>query len=91
MPSRSLLAAGVVANFVGGGNLGTAGGGVAINGTIISRDEAMVIYSLPMSMNYDSRVKERSLTQKPLVDVKLPRSPVLMKSTWQDRGTSYGT
>ena len=78
-------------NFVGGGNLGTAGGGVAINGTIISRDEAMVIYSLPMSMNYDSRVKERSLTQKPLVDVKLPRSPVLMKSTWQDRGTSYGT
>jgi len=78
-------------NFVGGGNLGTSGGGVAVNGTIISRDEAMVIYSLPMSMNYDSRIKERSLTQKPLVDVKLPRSPVLMKSTWQDRGTTYGT
>jgi hypothetical protein len=78
-------------NFVGGGNLGTAGGGVGINGTIISRDEAMIIYSLPMTMNYDSRVKERSLTQKPLVDIKLPRSPVLMKSTWQDRGTSYGS
>ena len=78
-------------NFVGGGNLGTSGGGFAVNGTIISRDEAMVIYSLPMSMNYDSRVKERSSNQKPLVDVKLPRSPVLMKSTWQDRGTSYGT
>ena len=78
-------------NFVGGGNLGTSGGGVAVNGTIISRDEAMVIYSLPMSMNYDSRIKERSLSQKPLVDVKLPRSPVLMKSTWQDRGTTYGT
>ncbi len=78
-------------NFVGGGNLGTSGGGVAVNGTIISRDEAMVIYSLPMSMNYDSRIKERSLTQKPLVDVKLPRSPVLMKGTWQDRGTTYGT
>ncbi|MEI8282969.1 MAG: hypothetical protein WCG75_11225, partial [Armatimonadota bacterium] len=78
-------------NFVGGGNLGTSGGGVGINGTIISRDEAMIIYSLPMTMNYDSRIKERSLTQKPLVDVKLPRSPVLMKSTWQDRGTTYGS
>ncbi len=78
-------------NFVGGGDLGTAGGGVTINGTIISRDEAMIIYSLPMMMNYDTRVKERSLSQKPLVDIKLPRSPVLMKSTWQDRGTTYGT
>lgn len=78
-------------NFVGGGNLGTSGGGVGMNGTIISRDEAMVIYSLPMTMNYDTRVKERNLTQKPLIDIKLPRSPVLMKSTWQDRGTTYGT
>jgi hypothetical protein len=78
-------------NFVGGGNLGTSGGGVGINGSIISRDEAMIIYSLPMSMNYDARVKERTLTQKPLVDIKLPRSPVLMKSTWQDRGTTYGS
>ena len=78
-------------NFVGGGDLGTSGGGVTINGTIISRDEAMIIYSLPMLMNYDTRVKERSLTQKPLVDIKLPRSPVLLKSTWQDRGTTYGS
>lgn len=78
-------------NFVGGGNLGTSGGGVTINGSIISRDEAMVIYSLPMMMNYDTRIKERTLSQKPLVDIKLPRSPVLMKSTWQDRGTTYGT
>ena len=78
-------------NFLGGGDLGTSGGGVTMNGTIISRDEAMIIYSLPMRMNYDTRVKERTLTQKPLVDIKLPRSPVLMKSTWQDRGTSYGT
>ncbi len=78
-------------NFVGGGDLGTSGGGVTINGTIISRDEAMIIYSLPMIMNYDTRVKERTMTQKPLVDIKLPRSPVLMKSTWQDRGTSYGS
>lgn len=78
-------------NFVGGGNLGSGGGGVTINGSVISRDEAMVIYSLPMMMNYDTRVKERSSSQKPLVDIKLPRSPVLMKSTWQDRGTTYGS
>lgn len=77
-------------NFLGGGNLGTAGGGVVFNGAIISRDEAMVVYSLPMKLNYDTRIKERTLSQKPLVDIKLPRSPVLLKSTWQDRGTSYG-
>jgi hypothetical protein len=81
----------VYTNFVGGGNLGSGGGGVTINGSVISRDEAMVIYSLPMMMNYDTRVKERSSDQKPLVDIKLPRSPVLMKSTWQDRGTTYGS
>ena len=81
----------VYTNFLGGGNLGTSGGGVDFNGALISRDEAMIIYSLPMRMNYESRVKERTLTQKPLVDIKLPRSPVLMKSTWQDRGTTYGT
>lgn len=77
-------------NFLGGGNLGTSGSGVVFNGSIISRDEAMVVYSLPMKLNYDTRIKERTLSQKPLIDIKLPRSPVLLKSTWQDRGTSYG-
>ena len=76
-------------NFVGGGNIGSGGGGVLFNGSIISKDEAMVVYSLPMKMNYDSRVKERALTSTPLIDIKLPRSPVLLRSSWQDRGFSY--
>lgn len=75
-------------NFVGGGNVGTGGGGVAFNGTIISKDEAMVVWSLPMRMNYDNRIRERSLSQTPLIDIMLPRSPTLLRSTWQDRGFS---
>lgn len=78
-------------NFVGGGNIGTGGGGVTFNGSIISKDEAMVVFSLPMRCNYDSRIRERSATQKPLIDIKLPRSPVMLRSTWQDRGFSYGS
>lgn len=76
-------------NFVGGGNLGTGGGGVQFNGTIISKDEAMVIFSLPMTMNYDNRIRERSSTQTPLIDIQLPRSPSMFRATWQDRG--FGT
>jgi len=76
-------------NFVGGGNLGTNGGGVTINGSVISKDEAMVIWSLPMKMNYDTRIKERTLTQKPLIDISLPRSPVLLRSAWKDKGFIY--
>ena len=78
-------------NFVGGGNIGTGGGGVTFNGSIISKDEAMVVFSLPMRCNYDARIRERALTQKPLIDIKLPRSPVMLRSTWQDRGFSYGS
>jgi hypothetical protein len=81
----------IYTNFLGGGNLGTSGGGVIFNGSIISRDEAMVVWSLPMKMNYDTRIKERSMNQKPLIDIKLPRSPVLLRSTWQERGISYGS
>jgi hypothetical protein len=81
----------IYTNFVGGGNLGTSGGGVLFNGSIISRDEAMVVWSLPMKMNYDTRIKERHLTQQPLIDIRLPRSPVLLRSTWQERGISYGS
>lgn len=73
-------------NFVGGGNVGTGGGGVAFNGSIISKDEAMVVFSLPMRMNYDHRIRERNLTQTPLIDLMLPRSPTMLRSTWQDRG-----
>lgn len=81
----------IYTNFVGGGNIGTGGGGVVFNGSIISRDEAMVTWSLPVIMNYDNRIRERSVTQAPLIDLNLPRSPVLLRSTWQDRGFTYGS
>jgi hypothetical protein len=77
-------------NFVGGGDIGTTPGGVKMNGAIISKDEAMVVFSLPMKMNYDSRIRERNANSKPLIDINLPRSPVMLKSTWQDRGFFYG-
>ena len=73
-------------NFTGGGRLGEGGGGVTFNGSIISKDEAMVIYSLPMVMNYDHRIRERTLSQKPLIDIKLPRTPSTVRAVWQDRG-----
>ena len=73
-------------NFLGGGQVGKGGTGFTINGSIISRDEAMVVYSLPMRFNYDNRVKERSHDDAPLIDIQLPRSPQLVRLTWQDRG-----
>ena len=77
-------------DFVGGGNIGTGWQGLTINGTIISKDEAMVVWSLPMAENYDNRIKERSLTQQPLIDLDLPRSPTIITNTWQDQGFSLG-
>lgn len=77
-------------NFVGGGDVGTGGSGVIFNGSIISRDEAMVVFSMPMRMNYDNRIRERSLNSTPLIDINLPRSPTLTRNTWQDRGFSFG-
>lgn len=73
-------------NYVGGGNVGTSGGGMTLNGTIISRDESIVTWSLPIRMNYDNRIREREVTKQPLIDLDLPRSPTILKSTWQDRG-----
>lgn len=73
-------------NFVGGGNVGTSGGGMTLNGTIISRDESIVTWSLPIRMNYDNRIREREVNQAPLIDLDLPRSPTVLRSTWQDRG-----
>lgn len=73
-------------NYLGGGNIGTGGGGVQFNGSIISKDEAMVLFSLPLVMNYDSRIREKALDQKPLIDLQLPRSPVMLRSAWQDKG-----
>jgi hypothetical protein len=73
-------------NFVGGGNVGTAGGGMTLNGTIISKDEAIVTWSLPIRFNYDNRIRERTVTNQPLIDIDLPRSPAMLRSSWQDRG-----
>jgi hypothetical protein len=77
-------------NFLGGGNIGTGGGGVTFNGSIISKDESMVVWSLPMYCNYDNRIRERTATQKPIIDLQLPRSPVMFRSTWQDKGFGMG-
>lgn len=78
-------------NYLGGGRLGTGGTGVRFNGSIISKDEAMVIYSLPMEMNYDNRIRERKITKKPLIDLVLPRTPAILRQTWQDRGFFHGS
>lgn len=78
-------------NFVGGGNVGVGGGGVELNGTIISKDESIVTWSLPVRMNYDNRIRERGVSKTPLIDLRLPRSPVMLRATWQDRGFVYGT
>jgi hypothetical protein len=75
-------------NFVGGGDVGTAGSGCAVNGSIISKDEAIIAWSTPIRMNYDNRIRERGLSKQPLIDIQLPRSPTLLRSTWQDRGFS---
>lgn len=77
-------------NFVGGGNVGTGGGGMTLNGTLISKDEAIVTWSLPVRLNYDNRIREKAITRQPLIDLDLPRSPTLLRSTWQDRGMNYG-
>lgn len=70
-------------NFVGGGNLATDGRGLTINGTIIAKDEAMVLYSLPLRFNYDWRIKERSLDDQPLINIELPRVASVVRLAWQ--------
>lgn len=72
-------------NFVGGGNLATDGLGFTLNGSIICKDEAMVLWSLPMRFNYDSRIRERELNASPLIDINLPRTPGLLKVVYQSR------
>ncbi|OYT70359.1 MAG: hypothetical protein CFK48_06380 [Armatimonadetes bacterium CP1_7O] len=70
-------------NFVGGGNLATDGRGLTVNGTIIAKDEAMVLYSLPLRFNYDWRIRERSLDDQPLINIELPRVASVMRLAWQ--------
>lgn len=70
-------------NFVGGGNIGTGGGGCTINGSIICKDEAMVLYSLPLRLNYDNRIRDRGPGTQPLIDIQLPRAPKMIPKLWQ--------
>ncbi len=75
-------------NFVGGGNLATDGLGLTVNGTIIAKDEAMVLYSLPLRFNYDWRIRERSLDDNPLINIELPRVAMVRRQVWQ-KARSY--
>jgi hypothetical protein len=70
-------------NFVGGGNLATDGLGLTLNGTIIAKDEAMVLWSIPMWLNYDWRIRERSLDDTPLINIELPRVASVRRLAWQ--------
>jgi len=83
--SVSQIDAVLYTNFLGGGNIGTGGGGVEFNGSIISKDEAMVLFSLPLKMNYDNRIKERAMTGQPLIDIALPRAPSFKTLLWEER------
>ena len=70
-------------NFVGGGNIATGGGGCTINGSIICKDEAMVLYSLPLRLNYDNRIRDKGPGTRPLIDIDLPRAPKMVPKLWQ--------
>ncbi|MCS7273341.1 MAG: hypothetical protein NZ550_04240 [Fimbriimonadales bacterium] len=76
-------------NFVGGGNLATDGRGLTINGAIIAKDEAMVLYSLPLRFNYDWRIRERSLDDEPLINIQLPRVSEIVRLVWQSPNRSF--
>ncbi|MCC6483209.1 MAG: hypothetical protein IT209_00050 [Armatimonadetes bacterium] len=71
-------------NFLGGGRLGENSGGVTFNGSIISRDEAMVLQSLPLVMNYDNRLRWRADMGDSLININLPMSPTLTSLSWRE-------
>ncbi len=71
-------------NFLGGGDIGQGGSGVTFNGSIISRDEAMILKSLPLKLNYDNRLRQRLDINEPLIDLKLPVAPTFMGLTWDE-------
>ncbi|HEY3782542.1 MAG TPA: pilus assembly PilX N-terminal domain-containing protein [Fimbriimonadaceae bacterium] len=75
-------------NNCAGGNIATGGNGIKLNGSIISKDEAMVCWSLPMAENYDDRIRDQGPTSQPLIDIDLPRSPQLTQTSWHDLGFS---
>jgi hypothetical protein len=72
-----------------GGDQGTGGQGFVLNGSVIGKWDAEVVWSLPLKFNYDTRVRERSLNQTQIISIDLPRSPSVTQSAWQDRGFVY--
>lgn len=90
---REIAAAGVnridaimYTNNMIGGQGGWNGGGLTVNGSMICKDQAIVMYSVPVRINYDNRIKDRGDTSEPLIDLDLPRGPSFQRLTWQDRG-----
>ncbi len=75
-------------NNVAGGNIATGGSGITLNGSIISKDEAMVVWSLPMNENYDERIRDQGPQDQPLIDIDLPRSPSVTQASWATQGFS---
>jgi hypothetical protein len=73
-------------NNVAGGNIANGGSGITLNGSIISKDEAMVVWSLPMNENYDERIRDQGPNSNPLIDIDLPRSPSVSQDTWKALG-----
>jgi hypothetical protein len=76
----------VYTNNMVGGQAGYFGGGLTINGSMVCKDQAVVAYSGPITMNYDSRIKDRGDNSEPLIDIDLPRGPSIKFLSWQDKG-----
>ncbi|MCA0362395.1 MAG: hypothetical protein LCH41_15255 [Armatimonadetes bacterium] len=76
----------VYTNNMVGGQVGYEGGGLTINGSMVCKDQAVVAYSGPITMNYDTRIKDRGDDKEPLIDLDLPRGPSVEFLSWQDRG-----
>lgn len=76
----------VYTNNMVGGQAGYYGGGLTINGSMVCKDQAVVAYSAPITMNYDSRIKDRGNNSEPLIDIDLPKGPSVKFLSWQDKG-----
>lgn len=76
----------VYTNNMVGGQAGYHGGGLTINGSMVCKDQAVVAYSTPITMNYDGRIKDRGTNAEPLIDIDLPKGPSIEFLSWQDRG-----
>ncbi|MES1227724.1 MAG: hypothetical protein ABUL72_03580 [Armatimonadota bacterium] len=77
----------VYTNNVFAGTAGWGYKGLTINGAVVCKDEAVAAYSTPVTINYDSRIRDRG-DNNPLIDIHLPRGPVVKILGYQDRGFS---